>query len=570
MWTTRQYFPQKVDNRTESITMDISIKNTTKQQRIELIRSWTPDDEAMDENSIDLWEMYRDYIDGKKEIAECNADFSKAAQYAMEEDTALGSAFAAVMKRQMSYYRIPGATAVIVHGDQAKYVCLGVKDAEKPDTPENRVDENTLFTLASVSKSFNSAMLACLVDRGILDWDTPVIKYVPELRMMDAEAAENMTLRDMLCHRTGLANHDALWPAEFSHAEAAKMLRYMEPNQKFRAVSQYNNTIYMFSGYVAEAVTGKTWHELVKEYLLEPLGMTHTCSELSKMAASGNFAEPHRYGNRKLQKTARWAMDEAAAAAGVNSCASDMEKWLRFHMTGGLNDRGERILSEKSFAEVHKGQMPFLRADLGANEIALTEYAFGWREGNYRGHRMHMHTGHIEGYFSVEMVMPDDDIAVYSSTNLHNGCNEAHVRAAYAEIDRILGFEKNWETNIVPGEKCPDYLYMNDIADLLPLASYPCEKEFSPEELEGTYVSEAYGPIRIFIRDGRLFCGYHQREDELHHLKGTTYFADTFLADTWTIKMPFEFLPAENGIGVKSMVLPMEKTVRPVEFIKQV
>ncbi|MDO4809530.1 MAG: hypothetical protein Q4A04_06165 [Eubacteriales bacterium] len=65
--------------------MDTSIKNTTKQQRIELIRSWTPDDEAMDENSIDLWEMYRDYIDGKKEIAECNADFSKAAQYAMED-----------------------------------------------------------------------------------------------------------------------------------------------------------------------------------------------------------------------------------------------------------------------------------------------------------------------------------------------------------------------------------------------------------------------------------------------------------------------------------------------------
>lgn len=195
-------------------------------------------------------------------------------------------------------------------------------------------------------------------------------------------------------------------------------------------------------------------------------------------------------------------MDEAAAAAGVNSCASDMEKWLRFHMTGGLNDRGERVLSEKNFAEIHKGQMPFLRVDQGASEIALKEYAFGWREGTYRGHRMHMHTGHI--------------------------------------------------------------------ADLLPLAFYPCEKEFSPEELTGTYVSEAYGPLRIFARDGKLFCGYHQREDELHQLKGTTYFSDTFLEDTWTIKMPFEFLPAENGIGVKSMVLPMEKTVRPVEFIKQV
>ena len=65
--------------------MDTSIKNTTKQQRIELIRSWTPDDEVMDENSVDLWEMYRDYIDGKKEIAECNAAFSAAAQYAMED-----------------------------------------------------------------------------------------------------------------------------------------------------------------------------------------------------------------------------------------------------------------------------------------------------------------------------------------------------------------------------------------------------------------------------------------------------------------------------------------------------
>lgn len=478
--------------------------------------------------------------------------------------------FEEALRRQMEYFRIPGVTATVVKGDEVQYYCLGVKDIT--GAASNQVDPQTLFTLASLSKSFNTAMLARLVDEGILDWDVPVREYAPELRMMDPEADEGMTLRDMLCHRTGLANHDAIWPSEFSHEEAAKCLRYMKPNQKFRSVSQYNNTIYMLSGYVAEAATGKTWHELIKEYIFDPLGMTHSCSELSKMVASGNFAEPHKYLHGKVQKVDRWPMDQAAAAAGVNSCAEDMAKWLKFHLTGGLGPDGTRLLSEKNFNEIHKGEMPSSGSNLHSDEIKLTQYALGWREGTYRGHRISTHTGHIEGYCSIEMVLPADGIGVFISLNQHDGCYEVHQRAAYTAIDNLLGYEKNWLTNVKEEGLCPDHLYLDCFIDHTPLAKYYCSKTYPLDALTGTYVSQAYGPLRIFERDGKLYSAYHFKEDELLHKQGTTYVADGFLEDTYFMKMPFEFVPEENSAedapAIRALMIPLELTVEPIEFVK--
>ena len=478
--------------------------------------------------------------------------------------------FEELMRRQMAYFRIPGITAALVHGNETKYYSFGVKDLEAGDTPANRVDPQTLFTLASVSKSFNAALIARLVDEGILDWDRPVRAWVPEMRMFDRQADEHMCLRDMLCHRTGLADHDAMWPSEEGHARMAAGLRFLEPNLDFRQRYQYNNTVYVMAGYLAEAATGKPWHQLLREYILEPLGMSRTCSRLQDMVASGNFAEPHKFCHGRVRRVERWPMDEAAAAAGVNSCAEDMARWLRFHLRGGVNDAGVRLISEKNFAEMHtvqiaipgEGEIP------SPDEPILDGYAFGWRQGTYRGRRYWVHTGHIEGYLTIQSLLPDEDIGVFISMNIHDGCSQVHRRGVYTLLDSLLGYECDRTECMRRGEHCADWLYTDNHQDYIPLATFPCDREFSPSALSGTYVHPGYGTLRVLEEEGRLFVSYHFRRDELIPLQGSTWYAEEFMEDTRRVRMPFEFLPDETGSRVTALRIPIERTVAPVIFEK--
>lgn len=476
------------------------------------------------------------------------------------------TSFEELMRRQMAYFRIPGITAAMVHGSETKYYSFGVKNAEAGDDPQNRVDPQTLFTLASVSKSFNAALIARLVDEGILDWDSPVRRWVPEMRMADPEADRHMCLRDMLCHRTGLANHDAMWPSEEGHARMAAGLRALEPDQDFRSRYQYNNTIYVMAGFVAEAATGKTWHQLLREYILEPLGMKRTCSHLEDMVASGNFAEPHKFRYGQVRRVERWPMDEAAAAAGVNSCAEDMARWLRFHLHGGVNDEGVRLISENNFREMHTGQIFIPAENPSPDEPFLNTYAFGWRQGTYRGKRCWMHTGHIEGYLTIQALLPDEDIGIFISMNIHDGCSEVHRRGVYALLDSILGYEKDRTDHMRRGEHCKDYLYTENHLDSMPLACFPCDRVFRSEQLAGTYIHDGYGTMRILERGGRLLVCYHFRQDELIHLRGSTWYAEGFLEDTRCVRMPFEFIPDSSGERIAALRIPLERTVAPILF----
>lgn len=169
----------------------------------------------------------------------------------------------AFVKREMEYWNIPGlAVGVIKDGDILLEKGYGYRNLEtkEPMTPY------TLQGIASCSKSFTSAVLASLVDEGILDYDQPVSEYIPDFALMDPVATKEATIRDMLYHRTGLAGHDGMWPLKgVSREEYMHRLRYLQPNKPFRSTTQYSNVIYNLLGCIAERVTQKTWEELVEE-----------------------------------------------------------------------------------------------------------------------------------------------------------------------------------------------------------------------------------------------------------------------------------------------------------------
>ena len=140
---------------------------------------------------------------------------------------------------------------------------FGLRDVEK-NLP---ADGETLYQIGSCSKAFTAALVAILVDQGKLDWDAPVTTYVPEVRFYDDFTTEAVTLRDLLCHRTGLPRHEYSWyGTDFDKATLVHNLRYLEPNQPIRTKFQYNNQCFILAGYVVERVTGKSFEECPVSY----------------------------------------------------------------------------------------------------------------------------------------------------------------------------------------------------------------------------------------------------------------------------------------------------------------
>src|SRR5262249_46866925 len=140
--------------------------------------------------------------------------------------------------------------------------------SDKPVTPD------TLFAIASLTKAFTTTALAMLADEGKVQWDDPVRKHVEFFRLADPLADENVTLRDLVCHRRGLGRHDLLWQrAPWSQEEPIRRLAFLKPSHSFRARYEYNNLMYMTAGFAVASASGTTWQDFVHKRIFTPLGM---------------------------------------------------------------------------------------------------------------------------------------------------------------------------------------------------------------------------------------------------------------------------------------------------------
>lgn len=470
-----------------------------------------------------------------------------------------------IIREEQAWSKVPGVSMTIVDGDRTEYITEGFRDQEK-GLP---VDPETLFVIASCSKSLTAAMLGRLVDEGVLNWDEPVTTYCPDLLMMNPEANGVMTLRDMLLHRTGLAPHDGMWPDVTGRDVLAKRLRYLEPDLGFREKRSYNNVIYALTAYVAECATGKTYGQLMKEYIFEPLGMNSTFVDHKDFAAGSNIAEPYYGRSGKIVRLEKWNMDQAVAAAAIATNGVDMAKWLRFNISGGLDENGKRLLSEDSWNQIH-------RSGIFASENPLKDYlhyegyAFGWWEGTYRGHKIYKHTGKINGYSSLEIFIPDLKAGCFSMINLH--CPEGHLyyRASYSAFDYLMGIRdggKEWQGVYRTEETDLEQAYRTDDLDYMP----PVEGEKKPAMLDlqayaGDYFDDGYGPLKIRVEDGGLVCYHRSFRNPMTHYDGEIFKAEEFWEDVLIITMPLTFVTKPGEKAPFEVILPMEKNVKPIHF----
>ncbi len=471
-----------------------------------------------------------------------------------------------ILREEHAWSGAPGAMMAVVHGAETAFVTEGFRDREKrlPVTPE------TLYVIASCSKSMTTAMLGRLVDEGVLGWDAPVTEYAPDLVLKDPAAA-GMTLRDMLLHRTGLADHDGLWPDPEGRAALAKRLRYVDANLAFREKRQYNNVIYALTAYVAECATGKTYDDLMRETIFRPLGMERTFTRHADFLTDADSAEPYYYKNGTVLRQARWNMDPAVAAAAIATDAVDAAKWLRFNISKGFGPDGTRLLSEDSWNQIHHGGIECVE-DPRKDFMSFSGYGFGWWEGVYRGHRVYKHTGKINGFSSLEIFMPDAGAGCFTAVDLHCPADHLYYRASYTAFDYLLGIRdggREWarvyrtDAPISPKESgvC-DYDYMP--ARALP----PAPPAFPAAAYAGEYRNDGYGSLRITEKDGTLRWERLIYSGTLDPWDGETFRAEEFWEDVKNITMPFTFAAGPGETRPSAVTLPVEATTAPVTFLR--
>jgi len=306
---------------------------------------------------------------------------------------------------------VPGAAVAVVAGDGAVYVrCFGVREVGKPE----KVDKDTVFQLASVSRGFTSAMLAALVTEREIAWDDPVQKYWPGFALWDPWVSRHVTLRDLMAQRSGLPEYagDELEQFGYGRREILRRLRYLPPAAGFRAACAYQNALPTVAAEGVSKATGESWERLVRTRVLEPLGMDATVLSYRGYLDAPDRSGSHTLVNGTMQAGTPQDDDIFAPAGAVSSSIADMVPYLRMQLNGGAL-AGMRVAGDEALAATHAATTV-----IGDGEAGPTAYALGWETYGYLGRRVVQHGGdYSNGVSTVISMVPADGVGIVVLTN---------------------------------------------------------------------------------------------------------------------------------------------------------
>jgi beta-lactamase class C len=303
-----------------------------------------------------------------------------------------------------------GAVAIVKDGRVVFQKGFGLRENGEPE----RVDEQTIFRLGSVSKGFASVLTGVLVDEGLLEWDEPVSGYLEEFKLNDPEQTERVNIRHLLSHTTGLPRHAYTNLVEdgLSLDRIIPRLEGVPLIAKEGDQIAYQNAAYSAIEKVLEAQSETEFNILLKNKLFEPLGMKYSSASYDSIRNSENTALPHIYHSRargRVSVPISKKYYNAVSSGGINASASDMGKWLLL-MTGHYPD----IISKETLEEIYTplatiNNRRFSRHWKGVNE---SHYGMGWRILDNQGQRIVYHGGYVNGYRSEIAFAPDDDLGI--------------------------------------------------------------------------------------------------------------------------------------------------------------
>ncbi|HKU13942.1 MAG TPA: serine hydrolase [Steroidobacteraceae bacterium] len=364
----------------------------------------------------------------------------------------------------LSTFEVPGMAVTIVEsGRPAVMRGYGVRRLGE----SAKVDEHTLFAIGSTTKAFTTALLSMLVDEGKLTWDTRVVDVLPGFRMYDTYVSNEMTVRDLVVHRSGLgqgAGNLLFFPSStFNRDELVHKLRYIKPVTSFRSTYAYSNLLYMVAGQVIQSVTGEPYEDVLRKRILTPLRMSDT-SMSAKLPADANRAWPHARISGLVRGfgpvsalPAVIDMDVGAAAGALNSSVADLSHWLRLQLNRGFDPASNtRLYSEAMAREMWTPQMlmpiPVPPKGLELAQMSYRAYALGWGVSDYRGQQVFAHAGSVPGAIALIVLVPQKQLAFAVVANAEESGVLTAMQARL--LDHYLGLRSpDWIAAVAAAEK---------------------------------------------------------------------------------------------------------------------
>jgi CubicO group peptidase (beta-lactamase class C family) len=443
---------------------------------------------------------------------------------------------AAVMKAS----EVPGATiAIVENGEVTLARGYGVRKLGEPAA----VGDDTLFQIGSTTKAFTATALAILVEEGKIGWDDRVIDHLPDFRMYDPWVTREITIRDLLVHRSGLGRGqgDLMFvpSTEISRADLVRRIRFLKPATSFRSGFAYDNVLYAVAGQLVEAVSGQTWEDFVEARIFAPAGMKSSVTNDADRLSAADRAFPHGRMGELRGIGPQQAFDEKKVALGANvgpagaiaAGANDLARWLAVQLASGqLPGTEERLFSAESATAMWQPVVPVpatpFPPPLADAVPQFRGYALGWMVQDYRGHKVIQHGGGTLGFRAVVTLIPGKNTGFAMAVNAED--NEVVPGLQYELLDHYLGLPaRDW-----PKAFREFFAERNEAgleAQRAAVATRPASQPSLPlAGYAGDYADAWYGPIAITESGGTLTIDFRQTPGMVAPLEHWAY--DTFVA----------------------------------------
>ncbi len=433
-------------------------------------------------------------------------------------------------------YHVPGMAVGIVYNDQ---IILSEGFGVLEEGKHQKVDQHTLFAIASNTKAFITASMASLVADGRLNWDDPVRNYLPYFELYDPCVSEMTTIRDLLCHRIGLGTFsgDVIWYR--SNRTAEEVVRHASgiPQAfQFRNGFGYSNVMYIAAGEVIRAVTGQSWSDYVKEHILRPLHMDRTVTSTTDLSRMGNVATPHHPDGEQNEPIDWVEWGSSGAAGGIISSSDDMLKWINLQLHNGTLGN-ETYFNRQEQLQMWTPHVNFPVSDRtrelygGRN---FNGYGLGWGTSEYNGRMMVSHTGGYDGMYSAVVLLPTEKIGIVVLTN---SMRSIGTMLANEILDRLLELPpRDWKERGIRQDKDHMADRASRITQRTDARHMDAPASLTMEQVIGLYRCPMYGDIRIIESEKQLVIDFDLAPGlraKLTHWHDDTYRLDWVEKQAW-------------------------------------
>ena len=470
-------------------------------------------------------------------------------------------AFNRFVNQELKKWKVPGAAIAVVKDGKIIYAKgFGYRNVEE----KLPADENTLFAIGSLTKSMTATTVGISVDKGIFKWNSKLVDLLPNFKLKDPFATQNINPVDLLCHRSGLPSHTFMWyVTDFDREEIIRRLQYLEPSEGFRTTFQYHASMYTLAGYLVGQQSKTTWEEFTTKTIFEPLQMHRTNFTYMDMEKDANHSKPYiEKGDKVVETNFHHSQHLSAPAGSVNSSVKEMANWMLMNLNHGkFND--QQIISSENLSYIQSPHITFpsTSSEVGTGpEVAVysyTMYGLGWDIQTYHDQIAISHLGGIDGFASAMVLYPRINTGIVVLTNNQMGgtqFSDVVINRIATKLINKQDFDlSNWISKEMAKYKS------SKKEKSKPSKSKPSR---NLEDYVGTYTDEGYGEIVITKIEDKLHFKYYRFDVDLEHLNH-----NVFKTIKGIVNRKVNFLASTNG-DINRLEIQWDRSVKPIVFKK--